>query len=145
MSFMNASLKPGHEKERAAQFFKSYSVDSMYKGKLILYNISFAPFTSLNAFLIAAGETPVDEGGYWGWKNLYWELLSNKYGVAAIYDQKTKKTKFIFRLPPVEDIHEEVEEEINRLEQEKKNIEAKQKQQEEITKMMKDITYIPSC
>lgn len=142
MFYLN--LKPGHEKERAVRFFKSFSVDSMQKGKQILYDISKdQPYASLNDFLIAAGEEPVKGGEYWGWKNLYWELLSNKYGVAAIYNQKTKGISFIFRLPLIEDIHEEVEREIERLEKEREKIESKQKQQEEMTRVIREIAYTP--
>lgn len=137
-------LKPGHEREWAVQFFKSFSVDSMQKGKQILYNISKdQPYTTLNDFLRAAGKEFVSGGGVWGWKNLYWELLSNKYGVVAIYNQKTKKTKFVFRLPPIEDIHEEIEREIERLKEEQEKIELQQKQTEEITRVIREITYTP--
>lgn len=111
MPYLN--LRPGHEKECAVRFFKAFSVGSMDRGKRILLGISKdQPYTTLNAFLLAAGENTVDGGECWGWKNLYWELLSNKYGITAIHDQKTKKTKFVFRLPPIEDIREEVEREI---------------------------------
>lgn len=150
MFYLN--LKPGHEKERAVRFFKSFSVDSMQKGKQILYDISKdQPYTSLNNFLIAAGEEPVKGGEYWGWKNLYWELISNKYGVAAIYNQKTKGTSFVFRLPPIEDIHEEVEREIARLKKERDKLDAQgsqRKQQEDIVREMRGVAYTmpsPSC
>lgn len=137
-------LKPGHEKEWAVQFFKSFSVDSMQKGKLILYNISKdRPYTTLNDFLVAAGKEFVGGGGYWGWKNLYWELLSNKYGVVAVYNQKTKKTKFIFRLPPIEDIHEEVEKEVERLKKEQEKLKKIQEQNEQIVRIMRESAYIP--
>lgn len=138
------TLKPGHEKEWAVRFFKSFSVDSMYRGKQILYNISNGqPYTSLNAFLLAAGKEIVEGGQHWGWKHLSWELLSNKYGVAAVYDRKTKKTKFIFRLPPIEDICKEIDEEDKRLAQEMKTLEEAQKQSDELTEMRKGILYIP--
>lgn len=137
-------IKPGHEKEWAVHFFKSFSVDSMQKGKEILYTISKdKPYTSLNEFLIAAGKEVAEGGKYWGWKNLYWELLSNKYGVVALYNQKTKKTKFIFRLPPVEDIHEEIDKKIERLKEEREKIEKSQKQNEEFTRIIREISYIP--
>lgn len=137
-------LKPGHEKEWAVQFFKSFSVDSMQKGKQILYDISKnQPYTSLNMFLNAAERDIVDGGQYCGWKNLYWELLSNKYGVVALYNQKTKKTKFVFHLPPIEDIHEEVDREIERLKKEREKIENKQRQQEEMTRVIREIAYTP--
>lgn len=137
-------LKPGHEKEWAIQFFKSFRVDSMQKGKQILYDISKdQPYTSLNMFLLAAGESPTANGGYWGWKNLYWELLSNKYGVVAVYNQKTKKTKFVFRLPPIEDIHEEVEKEIERLKKEREKLEKSQKQSEEMKRILRELSYAP--
>lgn len=145
MFYLN--LKPGHEKERAVRFFKSFSVDSMQKGKQILYDISKdQPYTSLNNFLIAAGEEPVKGGEYWGWKNLYWELISNKYGVAAIYNQKTKGTCFVFRLPPIEDIHEEVEREIEALKRKKEQLDAQEKQKkqnEDILRIIREITYTP--
>lgn len=135
-------LKPGHEKEWAVQFFKSFSVDSMQRGKQILFNISNGqPYTSLNAFLLDAGKELVGGGGYWGWKNLSWELLSNKYGVAAVYDRKTKKTKFVFRLPPIEDIREEINNEVERLKKEAERIDNEQRQQEEFTRMMLDIAH----
>lgn len=142
----------GHEKEWAVQFFKSFSVDSMQKGKQILYDISKnQPYTSLNMFLLGAGQEIAEGGEYWGWKNLYWELLSNKYGVVALYNQKTKNTKFVFRLPPIEDIHEEVEREIARLKKERDKLDAQEsqrKQQEDIVRAMRDIAYTmppPSC
>lgn len=142
MFYLN--LKPGHEKERAVRFFKSFSVDSMQKGKQILYDISKdQPYASLNDFLIAAGEEPVKGGEYWGWKNLYWELLSNKHGVAAIYNQKTKGISFIFRLPPIEDIHEEVEKEIEMFKKEREELEKSQKQSEEMKRILRELSYAP--
>lgn len=117
MIFMNyITLKPGKEKEQAARLFKTLTIGSMQEGKQILFDISKnQPYTTMNQFLIALGKDFVEGGQYWGWKNLYWELLSNKYGVAAIHDQKLKKTKFVFRLPPIEDVREEVNKEIERL------------------------------
>lgn len=147
MLYLN--LRPGHEEERAVQFFKSFSVDSMQKGKQILYDISKdQPYTSLNMFLLAAGEPSTSDGGYWGWKNLYWELLSNKYGVVAVHDQKTKKTKFVFRLPPIEDIHEEVGKELERLKKEREYLEKSQKQQKEFSRILRELSYFsppPNC
>lgn len=140
-------IKPGHEKEWAIQFFKSFSVDSMQKGKQILYDISKnAPYTSLNMLLLVAGQEIAEGGEYVGWKNLYWELLSNKYGVVALYNQKTKKTKFVFRLPPIEDISNEVNREKERLKKEREKLELHQKQQtyqESIINAMRDIAYTP--
>lgn len=40
-------------------------------------------------------------GWDWGWKNLNWDILSNKYGAAALRNERKKQTYFTLRLPPV--------------------------------------------
>lgn len=59
---------------------------------------------TINQFLqlLPEPKDPISYGDEWGWSNLYWDILSNKYGAAALRDERAKKTTFTLRLPPVE-------------------------------------------
>lgn len=41
---------------------------------------------------------------HYGWEGLSWDILSNKYGAAYRYDNRTRKGYFVVRFPPVKEL-----------------------------------------
>lgn len=135
------ALKEGKEKQIVSRFLKTTKLDSMNSGKCILkFVISDYYFTTLNTLLSAMGYQQVVNGERWGWTNLKWDLLSNKYGVCASHDKLAGKTNIVLNLPPIERIDDAIEKEIEYLKSEVEKLrkqEGVRKWQDEISTGLK--------
>lgn len=70
--------------------------------KCMTYNCSqVSDFVPFNYLMCCIGLKAVEYGSHWGWRNLGWDILSNKYGAAASYNPKTKKTIIKIFMPPL--------------------------------------------
>lgn len=82
---------------------KSYpNMDAAKDHIRYLINIAVIRTPTVNDFVVGSRDSILDYGNDWGWPNLYWDILSAKYGAKAIQDRKTGKTRFSVQLPPVE-------------------------------------------
>lgn len=136
-------LKEGKEKQIVSHFLRTTNLESMNAGKCILQVlINMHNFVSLNALLSAMDRPQVENGERWGWTNLKWELLSNKYGVCASHDKVTGRTNITLNLPPIERIDNAIDREIEYLKGEVEKLrkqEGMRKWQDEILTGLKKI------
>lgn len=113
---MELVLEKGREVQSASRFFKNLRIESMQEGKRILrYVLQNGPVVTLTQLLVATGYKEIENGNHWGWSNLRDDLLSNKYGVAALYNQRHHRTEFTLRLPPIEDLTPVIEQQVEEM------------------------------
>lgn len=137
---MELTLEQGREVQSASQFFKRLRVESMQEGKRILRHIlKDGALVTVNQVLAATGQKEIEDGNHWGWSNLSDDLLSNKYGVAALYDQRRHKTEFTLRLPPIEDLTPAIEQKVEKMKAHLKTLE----QQETVKNMFSYVSFPP--
>ena len=107
---MNEILNDDQKKKIMTDIIKSLRFESMVDAKDRLYwlihHSEIENQVSFNTLMHLVKHERLSYGNDWGWKNLRWDILSNKYGAAVIYNQKTKRTEFVLHLPPVKKIEE---------------------------------------
>lgn len=94
---------------KMTEILKKIKFDDMSTAKYALYWIrrhcNADGFVTFNTLMSTIGHEGIKHGEDFGWRDLDFELLSNKYGAAAIRDYKNKKTNFVLRLPPVQKLY----------------------------------------
>lgn len=90
---------------KMTEILKDIRFESMEEGKFYLHHALRLNVTTpilFNVLMHTLGLAEVPYGDIYGWRDLEYELFSNKYGIAAVRDYKNKKTEFVLRLPPPE-------------------------------------------
>lgn len=94
-----------NEKEAIRKLLSSIRYEDMAHAKNILVsllNIGTLRIPTVNDFLKLLHREPLSYGDNWGWPELYWDILSNKFGAKAIRDTRKNITHFVLQLPPVQ-------------------------------------------
>lgn len=98
-------LSDDQQRKALTDILKSLRFDSMAEGKYalkwLLHHNELDGHVAFNTLMQQLNRDKTSYGWDWGWKNLDWDILSNKYGVAALCDERKKQTHFMLRLPPV--------------------------------------------